>query len=62
MKFQFKSLILGQCVEIPIKMPYFGEGLSNPSRNPTREGIHIRHIGQLIKTNCEQFVAHLCDA
>jgi hypothetical protein len=52
LKFQFKSLILGQCVEIPIKMPYFGEGLSNPSRNPTREGIHIRHIGQLIKTNC----------
>jgi hypothetical protein len=48
-----KSLILGQCVEIPIKMPYFREGLLNPSRNPTREGKNIRHIGQLIKTNCE---------
>jgi hypothetical protein len=36
-----KSLILGQCVEIPIKMPCFGERLSNPNRNPTREGKNI---------------------
>jgi hypothetical protein len=53
LKFQYKNLILWQCVEIPIKMPYFGEGLSNPSRNPTRAGLHIRHIRQLIKINCE---------